>query len=203
VTFTDNNSTGGSFVYTGSTASPSASDTGIVMVDRSQTGATLNGTDFGEIFIGRNTGSTINANGGNDVLIGGTGNDTLNGGAGDDLIIGGGGADTMNGNAGNDTFVFRALTDSPPGGGNFDTINGFIHNADHIDLTAIAGATNVQGQVGAANTVAANSISWFDNGSNQTIVYVNTTATTNHVDMEIHLTGTNINLTGADILHHS
>jgi len=25
----------------------------------------------------------------------------------------------------------------------------------------------------------------------------------NHVDMEIHLTGTNINLTGSDILHHT
>jgi hypothetical protein len=52
--------------------------------------------------------------------------------------------------------------------------------------------------------VAAHSISWFvDNASNQTIVYVNTTDTTNHVDMEIHLTGTNINLSGSDILHHT
>ncbi len=39
--------------------------------------------------------------------------------------------------------------------------------------------------------------------SNQTIVYVNTTDTANHVDMEIHLTGSNINLTGSDILHHT
>ena len=34
-------------------------------------------------------------------------------------------------------------------------------------------------------------------------LYVNTSATANHVDMEIHLTGTNINLTGSDILHHA
>ncbi len=55
-----------------------------------------------------------------------------------------------------------------------------------------------------ANTVAANSISWFvDNAHNETVLYVNTTATANHVDMEIHLTGTNINLTGSDILHHT
>ena len=48
-----------------------------------------------------------------------------------------------------------------------------------------------------ANTVAANSISWFaDNAHNETVLYVNTTAAANHVDMEIHLTGTNINLTG-------
>jgi hypothetical protein len=55
-----------------------------------------------------------------------------------------------------------------------------------------------------ADTVAANSISWFkDNAQNQTILYVNTTTMANHVDMEIHLTGTNINLTGSDILHHT
>ncbi|MFZ2094799.1 MAG: hypothetical protein WAU99_23920, partial [Pseudolabrys sp.] len=66
------------------------------------------------------------------------------------------------------------------------------------------GATNVQGPVEAANTVAANSISWFvDNEHNETLLYVNTTAAANHVDMEIHLTGTNINLAGADILHHA
>jgi len=52
--------------------------------------------------------------------------------------------------------------------------------------------------------VAANSISWFvDNTHNETVLYVNTTATANHVDMEIHLAGTNINLTGSDILHHT
>ena len=58
--------------------------------------------------------------------------------------------------------------------------------------------------VNEANTVDAHSISWFvDNAQNQTIVYVNTTDTANHVDMEIHLTGTNINLSGSDILHHT
>jgi len=68
----------------------------------------------------------------------------------------------------------------------------------------IAGAANLQGQVAEASMVAANSISWFvDNTHNETVLYVNTTATANHVDMEIHLTGTNINLTGSDILHHA
>jgi hypothetical protein len=54
----------------------------------------------------------------------------------------------------------------------------------------------------AGEAVAANSISWFKDGS-QTIVYVNTTAAAGHVDMEIHLTGSNINLSGSDILHHT
>ena len=39
--------------------------------------------------------------------------------------------------------------------------------------------------------------------NNQTIVYVNSGNTANHVDMEIHLTGTNISLSGSDILHHT
>ncbi len=137
------------------------------------------------------------------ILIGSNGNDTLVGGSHNDTIIGSGGGDTLSGGGGNDTFVFRALTDSQPGAGHFDTITDFTHNSDHIDLSAIAGATSVQGVVGTANTVAANSISWFvDNTHNETVLYVNTTPTANHVDMEIHLTGPNISLGGTDILHH-
>jgi hypothetical protein len=111
---------------------------------------------------------------------------------------------TLTGVGENDTFVFKAVSDSLPGAGHFDTITNFVHSADHIDLTSIAGAANVQGQVAEASMVAANSISWFvDNTHNETVLYVNTTATANHVDMEIHLAGTNINLTGSDILHHT
>ena len=144
---------------------------------------------------GTSSNDTLNGGQGNDILIGNGGNDTLTGGAGSDILVGG---------TGNDTFVFKSIADLPPSPGQFDVITDFTHNSDHIDLTAIAGATNVQGQVGAANTVAANSISWFvDNSHNQTIVYVNTTAAANHVDVEIHLTGTNINLAGSDILHHA
>jgi hypothetical protein len=110
----------------------------------------------------------------------------------------------MTGGAGNDTFVFKSVTDSQPGAGHFDTITDFTHNSDHIDLSSIAGATNVQGLVAEANTVAANSISWFvDSAHNETVLYVNTKSSANNVDMEIHLTGTNINLTGSDILHHA
>jgi hypothetical protein len=120
------------------------------------------------------------------------------------VIDAGNGGNTLTGTAGSDTFLFKAIIDSQPGAGNFDTITNFAHNSDQIDLTGIAGANTVQGLVDAASTVAAHSISWFvDNASNQTIVYVNTTDTTNHVDMEIHLTGSNINLSGSDILHHT
>ena len=52
-------------------------------------------------------------------------------------------------------------------------------------------------------SAAANSISWFKDGT-QTIVYVNQTATVGHVDMEIHLTGSIINLSGKSVsLHHT
>ncbi|MGA9457751.1 MAG: hypothetical protein WBV43_20035 [Pseudolabrys sp.] len=120
------------------------------------------------------------------------------------VIDAGNGGNTLTGTAASDTFVFKAITDSQPGAGNFDTITNFTHNSDHIDLTAIAGANAVQGPVDAANTADAHSISWFVDGvNNQTIVYVNSGNTANHVDMEIHLTGANINLTGSDILHHT
>jgi VCBS repeat-containing protein len=136
-------------------------------------------------------------------FIGSAGADTLIGGPQNDTFIGGGGGDTMKGGGGSDTFVFKATTDSQPGTGNFDTITDFIAGSDRIDLSAIVGASHVQGLVGTANTVAANSISWFADGAhNETIVYVNTSGAANHVDMEIHLVGANINLSGADILHH-
>src|SRR5262249_41174317 len=99
----------------------------------------------------------------------------------------------------NDTFKYLSVIDSR--GSQFDTIEDFDPGNDKIDLTAIAGATIVQGLVGTANTVAAHSISWFvDNAHSETILYVNTTGTANHLDMEIHLTGTNV-LTFGGILH--
>src|SRR6185503_17152816 len=52
VTFTDNNTNGGSFTYAGSTTSPGASDTGNVTIDRGQSGTTLTGSGFGEVLIG-------------------------------------------------------------------------------------------------------------------------------------------------------
>ena len=87
VTFTDNNSNGGGFTVTGSTASPQASDIGSVTVNRNRSSSTLTGTGLGDILIGRNNSDdTVIANEGNDVLIGGTGADRLTGGAGNDIF---------------------------------------------------------------------------------------------------------------------
>ncbi len=183
VTFNDTGGSGGSFNYTA-------------------TGGAL--TTSAHVTITQDTSGALDGTSGNDILIAKPGAVTMNGNGGNDFLISNAGAQIMNGGAGDDTFVFRAITDSTPGAGNFDTLGDFVHNSDHLDLTAIAGATSVQGLVGSASTVDAHSISWFiDNAHNETILYVNTTATADHVDMEIRLTGTNINLAGSDILHHT
>jgi VCBS repeat-containing protein len=201
VSFTDTGSNGGSFNYVVTDGSLTATAPVTVSIDT--TGA-LDGTGASEILIAENGGTTVNAGGGNDILLGNNGADIMNGGDGADILVGGNGGDTLAGNGGADTFVFKELSDSQSGAGHFDTIGDFVSGLDHLDFMAITGATSVQGEVGGANTVAAHSISWFvDNVNNQTIVYVNTGNTANHVDMEIHLTGTNINLTGSDILHQT
>jgi hypothetical protein len=139
------------------------------------------------------------------VLIGTKNADTLIGGSHDDIIMGGGG-DKLTGGGGNDTFVFKALSDSQAGAGHFATITDFTPGADHIDLTAVTNGTTVQGAI-TNGTLNANSIAWtVDVPNNQTIIYVNTGTTavsTANADMEIHLTGSNINLSGSDILHHT
>ena len=148
VTFTDNNTNGGSFTYTGSTTSPVASDTGDVTIDRSQTGTTLTGTGFGEILIGRDgTNNTINANEGNDVLVGGTGNDTLNGGAGADMMTGGGGIDTFIINSAQSPGTIGGSGDAGTISG-YDIITDFATATDILNLqgtAAPATGTNVNG----------------------------------------------------------
>src|SRR5581483_372049 len=195
----------------GSSGSTSAGSTSVIFTDTGSSGGSFNYTATGgalttnaQVTISQDTNGALDGSSGNDILIAKGVAATMNGNGGDDILIGNTGAQLMNGNAGNDTFVFRSIADSVPGSGNFDTIGDFTHNSDHIDLTAIAGTNIVQGLVNSANTVDAHSISWFvDNTNNQTIVYVNATDNPNHVDMEIHLTGTNINLSGSDILHHT
>ncbi len=136
VTFVDNNATGGSFTYTGTTNAPAASDTGDVTVDRSQSGTTLTGTGLGEILLGRDgANNIINANEGNDVLLGGTGTDTLSGGAGNDLLAGNAGGDTLTGGAGSDHFRFNAPTDGMDHIADFSGAGG---QGDSIDIAGAA-----------------------------------------------------------------
>jgi Ca2+-binding RTX toxin-like protein len=180
VTFNDTGGSGGSFNYTA-------------------TGGSL--TTTAQVTVTQDTSGAMDGTSGDNILVAKAGAVTMNGNAGNDILIGNTGAQIMNGGPGSDTFVFKAITDSQPGAGNFDTIQDFTPGVDHLDFTTISGTTNLH-EMANATDIAANSISWFKDGT-QTIVYVNQTGTAGHVDMEIHLTGSNINLSGSDILHHT
>jgi Ca2+-binding RTX toxin-like protein len=98
--------------------------------DINGTGNTLNNVIFGND--GKNR---LDGGAGNDAIDGEAGNDTLIGGAGNDTLIGGAGADLMDGGAGRD--IFRYEIDDPADLANLggDTINGFQHGQDRIDLS--------------------------------------------------------------------
>ncbi|MBL8838775.1 MAG: VWA domain-containing protein, partial [Alphaproteobacteria bacterium] len=118
-TFTDNDSDGGSFNYTGT--ANGLSNLGHVTIDRGQAGeSTLDGTGLDEILIGRSS------------------NDTLKGYEGDDILIGGGGTDTLQGGAGNDILVFQNTASSYDGGTGTDVLRIGDSLSGTIDLRAAA-----------------------------------------------------------------
>jgi len=128
--------------------------------------------------------------------INGTGNaldNVITGNEGNNRIEGKAGVDTLTGGAGADTFVFSATTDSQSGAGRFDNITDFASGVDQFDFTAIAGITNVQGSTAASGPVAAHSVAWFvDSTNNQTIVVANASdvvQAAGATDLEIHLSG--------------
>ena len=150
----------------------------------------------------------------NEAILGSTKADTLTGTSGNDFIVGNLGADKINGGVGADTFVYNAVADSTPR--NHDTITGFTHGVDIIDLTTIAGINasggipTFQGQLtGSGNlTLNANSVAYIEVGTN-TEVLVNTTNSAETVsassvtaaNMEIVLAGIHLGLTSADFYH--
>ncbi|MCP3391766.1 Ig-like domain-containing protein [Bradyrhizobium sp. CCGB12] len=138
-----------------------------------------------------------------DFIFGDAGSNTLDGQAGNDVIQGRGGADTLIGGAGSDQFVFAAVSDSTIA--NHDTISDFVHAADTIDTTAIAGVTSVQGLLSGSAQIDAHSIGWIQSGAN-TIVYVNSSTVAQNqgaADMEIVLSNVTANtLTSQDFLLH-
>ncbi|WP_119303265.1 DUF5801 repeats-in-toxin domain-containing protein [Dongia deserti] len=135
---------GGTFTYTGT--ANGKSDTGDVVLDRSQEGDDpLEGNGLDNIIVSDDSSDALNGYEGNDVLLGGAGNDTLNGGTGRDWLVGGAGNDTMVGGAGNDlidvsegndTIRYTSKLDGQ------DVITGFDNsggsgNQDFIDLNPL------------------------------------------------------------------
>jgi Ca2+-binding RTX toxin-like protein len=150
-----------------------------------------NSLDLAASGVGIYNFSHIDGTKGSDSFVGTDANDTFSGAAG---------ADTLSGAGGADTFRFSDVADSQPG--NFDTITDFVHGIDKIDLSLIAGLTQVQASAILPQTIAAHTIQIVATGGN-TIVYANTTSNSQTIaaaDMEIHLTGLT-NLSASDIWH--
>ena len=129
VSFDDDGTSGGSFVYTNSAGSQS--DTGNVTVTRDGSGG-INGTWQDEILIDNNSGHTLSGNEGNDILIGNGGNDDLFGGHGDDILAGGAGSDWLNGQGGDDILAGGTEDDVLFGGQGNDYLAGGAGN-DWLD----------------------------------------------------------------------
>ncbi|CAN7205389.1 cadherin-like domain-containing protein [Rhizobium sp. LjRoot258] len=124
VTFSDGNSNGGSFNYTVSDGSASA--TGTAGVIRDTTG-NLDGTTAAEILITTNGTNTIDGHGGGDIILGGNAKDTIY--AYSDLfyVDGGNGTDTLTVNA-------------PGDGVSVDLSSTTIVNVEN--LTSVDGGSN-------------------------------------------------------------
>ncbi|WLC07303.1 VCBS domain-containing protein [Bradyrhizobium elkanii] len=104
-------------------------------------GDTFTNTAF-ELHLGTGNNTVTNNTG---VVFGGTGNDTITGSSGADIIHTGGGADHLWGGGGSDQFYFdhpgtndQATLQYAWGDGG-DTIYGFTHGLDTIDIARIAG----------------------------------------------------------------
>jgi Ca2+-binding RTX toxin-like protein len=99
---------------------------------------TLRGADGNDKLYGDNGNDKLYGDNGDDKLYGGNGQDTLEDGTGDDSLYGGLGKDIYNLGAGNDT-VFIATGDSQSN--DYDVVNRFAVNKDHLHFTNTAGAT--------------------------------------------------------------
>jgi Ca2+-binding RTX toxin-like protein len=171
----------------------------------------VTGSNLDDAVTGNTTANSLNGMAGNDVLFGEDGADTLNGGAGNDdlrgganadIIIGGLGRDTLQGNAGYDDFVFNTVPESGVSPALRDTIIGFQHNIDDIDLSTIDASAGTAGNnaftfVGGAAFSAEGQIRVRQVGGD-TYVDVNTTGATG-VEMTIKLEGL-VTVTAVDFI---
>lgn len=164
---------------------------------------------------GGNVGASINeailGSQSSETLVGGTGNDLINGNGGNDTIVGGLGADTLTGGSDKDNFLYKTIFDSTPE--HPDMITNFVHGADTIDLTNIAGVYGLgrnsafQGDLGGSGNLALrpHSVGYVEVNGNTDVLVNPTNATeiitSSHVSaasMEIILPGIHLGLTSMD-----
>ena len=151
---------------------------------------TISGGNQNDRIFGGSGSDVITGNDQQDEIYGGSGNDAINGGAGNDALIGGYGADQLTGGVGGDTFVFLHLNDTG------DTISDFAHLVDKIDLAALDAGT-LGFSANTTSLTAHGVIAFYDAGTGQTIVQVDTNGDTSTAELQIQLTG-NVTLTAAD-----
>ncbi len=164
-----------------------------IVVANSSAGTTNLETGLGNLGISATTQT---------IVYGSKGSDNINatGMTANVWFVGGPGSDTMTGGSGHNTYLYDATSDSTTS--THDTITNFDAARDTIDLSAITGATTIQGVITGSTSIAANSIAWIESGGN-TIVYVNNTNSAesqSSASMEIVLTGIGLGLTSKDFI---
>jgi Ca2+-binding RTX toxin-like protein len=102
-------------------------DTGSAGTDTLTNIQYLEGSTFADTLIGDDNNNAIFGFGGNDTLIGNGGEDWLQSNGGTVTLNGGTGNDRLDGGSGADTFVFHD-------GDGVDTVNGFTHGTDMIEM---------------------------------------------------------------------
>lgn len=181
------------------------------------TSGTIVGTALSDILQGTSAAEYISGYAGSDKLIGGEGNDAISGGVGNDTIsadsgndrvMGGGGADRLNGGAGVDRFIYLAVSDSVATVQGRDTIAGFYHGSDRIDLSAIDANPFVSGNqafefigtdsFGTSGATAAAQLQWQNAGAAGVIVAADLNGD-GTADMQILLVGIPV-VTAADFI---
>ena len=139
VTVVNNDTDGGSFVYTASDGIETDTATVTVEID-----PTLRANTNDEILVGTPAAETIEGNSGNDILIGGGGADTLIGGSGDDVLVYAPGVSLITGGSHADVNLLtqdnRADVLSVSGTVDFTSLDDVFDDIETISMLATDGS---------------------------------------------------------------
>jgi VCBS repeat-containing protein len=152
---------------------------------------TIHGDAQNDTVYGGSGNDTLYGDDNNDAVYGGSGADVIDAGGGNDDIVGGYGADQLHGGLGGDTFIFLGTRDTG------DTIDDFsVAQGDKLDFHSFAGGVT---SYSASGLVAHGVTSFFDAGTGQTIVQVDSDGNTATAELQVQLAG-NVTLSTTDFL---